>query len=180
MTARTWAVLLAACALTACGWSDGDAPSQQPQPQASPARTSPASSEAPGNPAPELPPPLPAKRVDRAEFFSPSRNLACHLGDREPGDFVGCQIGNHDYPNPVAPADCEGDLLPAVWMGDKDVVTYGMCRGDPFAVPQSVLDYGVASVHGGYACLSERRGVTCWSTASEHGFFISSQSYTVF
>jgi hypothetical protein len=55
-----------------------------------------------------------------------------------------------------------------------------MCRGDPFAVPAVVLDYGAAAIRGQDVCLSKQQAMTCWNTVTDHGFSVSRDSYTVF
>jgi hypothetical protein len=126
---------------------------------------------------------LPQTVTDLQDFRSPSGNLDCRLDDQavdEVRSVVGCHAYEHDFAAPQTPADCEGDLVPAVWLGMDDVVMYGWCSGDPFAVAQETLPYGSATAVGDFACLSEASGVTCWNVKSKHGFVISRESYRVF
>lgn len=163
--------ILLACLLTGC------TPGGTGSPQKS---TDVASSSAAPPAGPGFPPVLPGRPREIEEFSTPSGNLACRLDDDEAGGFVGCQVEVHNYPGPPTPADCEGDLVPVVWIDQDDVVTFGMCRGDPFALPQTTLDYGSAAAHGDYVCLSEQQGVSCWNRDSKHGFTVARESYSVF
>lgn len=180
------AALLVSLALAGCSPDEED--TSQPSGTSSPttsASESPSTSQptvtTPSVAGTPLPPKLPMSTRAVTEFHSPTKNLACHL-DEEGGEdaVVGCHVFEHTFADPPSPSDCEGDLMSVVWMDLDDVVTYGMCRGDPFAVPQTVLEYDSASRVGDFACLSERAGVTCWNVATKHGFVVSRDSYRVF
>ena len=70
--------------------------------------------------------------------------------------------------------------MSVLWLSSQGELTYGMCRGDPFAVPAVTLEYGSAAIRGDDACLSEQQAMTCWDTRTKHGFVVSRKSYTVF
>lgn len=106
-------------------------------------------------------------------FQAPSHNIACTLSARG----VRCDIGQHDFAAPPAPADCRG-----AWGGALSVGTGPaglVCGGRP-AQGGEVLPYGETVRRGGYQCTVATTGVDCRATATGHGFRLARESYELY
>jgi hypothetical protein len=56
-----------------------------------------------------------------------------------------------------------------------------VCAGDTSMDAQApILAYGHAVTRGGLSCSSATSGMTCRSTRTGHGFFVSRQGYRLF
>jgi hypothetical protein len=120
-----------------------------------------------------------AAAVLRHTFFeSPSRNIGCVILD----GVARCDIIERSWLPPPRPASCPtevdfGQGLTVSRNGSAALV----CAGDTALDPSApILPYGHVDAGGGLRCLSSRAGMTCRSTRSGHGFFISRQRYSLF
>lgn len=111
-------------------------------------------------------------------FESPSRNIGCTLLD----GLARCDILQRSWSPPPRPSSCPhivdfGQGLVVATTGAARFV----CAGDTAADPQApILAYGQVDVVGPLRCASAVTGVTCRSTRTGHGFFISRQGYRLF
>jgi hypothetical protein len=120
--------------------------------------------------------PAPEDAAEAELIQSPSKNIGCELGD----DFAGCSITdrsnkvhkcdderNANYvvrEDEEAGAECDTEFLGSE--GDEDKVV--------------TVEYGETVVHGEYACLSEKKGMTCWNQRTGHGFITGKKTYETF
>lgn len=112
----------------------------------------------------------PADAQDLTDFTSPSGNIACVLG----GDATTCTIDERSFPNP--PQCVAGPVTLVVPLGGDARVD---CAA-PAASSAAVLGYGTSTTANYFACVSERDGVTCWSTLTGRGFSVARADFTVF
>lgn len=145
--------------------STSEAPSEPP--------SSAASSAAPSG---DLVPDIDGPVVALGQVSSPSGNIWCSL---EYG--IECSVRENDYPPLPRPAECDLDWADNQFYAGADVGTRGICRGDvTFEGRPPALAYGSTSVLEGRACQSTEEAMTCWDTASRHGFRLSRASYDLF
>ena len=99
-----------------------------------------------------------------AEFFSPSRNVACDMGDRSglPAFLVFCRSERRDLTVTLTPN------------GRLSICRSG-CMGNP-AKSSPVLAYGKQITVGRFRCRSQRSGMRCTVIRSGKGFLINSTS----
>ena len=163
--------LLLPLALVAC--SSGAGPDARP----SPTTTTAAPTTAP--PATTSPIPTVAITTERDEvhFRTPSGNIHCYAGP----EGVGCDIYNYTWPLP-SPEDCEGtgDWAAVPSVGATGAASIATCVSDSRGNATRVLAYGTGVRVGPMECVSETRGLTCRSTRSRHGFFVSRERYRLF
>jgi hypothetical protein len=108
-----------------------------------------------------------------ASFRSPSGNIGCFM-DRSQ---VRCDIRDRAWEPPTRPTDCELDYGQGIALGVTGNAEL-VCAGDTAIDPRApVLEYGERSVAGALECLSEVRGMTCESSQSGQGFFLSRERY---
>lgn len=111
-------------------------------------------------------------------FESPSRNIGCVIIE----GTARCDILTRSWKPPARPAKCPH----VVNFGQGLIVSRSgpsrfVCAGDTSMNPQApILAYGHTITRGGFSCSSATSGVTCRSTATGHGFFISRQGYRLF
>ena len=106
-----------------------------------------------------VPPETPAGEVFRtAGFQSPTGNLRCNTG----GGLLTCSRGN-DGLSAYMDATSQPDTI------FDDLQTGGV-----------VVSYGSDWESGTFRCDSESTGITCRSTTSGHGFFLSRDVYEPF
>lgn len=118
-------------------------------------------------------------------FRSPSGNIHCMF---DPGDAgppavpssVRCDLRDITGATPPRPRTCDAD-----W-GRSYAVTQAagegqiICAGDAvFSDDYPVLDYGAVWQQGGFTCLSEADGVSCFN-ARRHGFKLSRSARQTF
>ena len=100
-------------------------------------------------------------------FSSPSRNIQC------------AYVRGEDFPSQIrCDAKFLNDLAGVVRIrgrGRFERVTDAI--GDPKA---PILRYGKTRIFGSLRCTSRRSGMTCRSTKSGHGFFLSRESRRTF
>lgn len=109
---------------------------------------------------PEVGDPMPA-------FRSPSGNIVCRLDEAG----ARCDISDYAFTPPDRPAGCDDG-----WGGTlvvNDAGGYFACDAPSLAGNSPELAYGRSTVIGDYGCTSQRTGVTCLNTDSEHGFTVS-------
>jgi hypothetical protein len=120
-----------------------------------------------------------AAPVQHHTFYeSPSRNIGCVILD----GVARCDIIGRSWLPPPRPASCPhevdfGQGLTVSRNGPAALVCAGDTALDPGA---PILQYGRVDAGGGLRCLSSPAGMTCRSTRSGHGFFISRQRYSLF
>ncbi len=111
-------------------------------------------------------------------FESPSRNIGCVILD----GVARCDIVERSWMLPARPSGCPpevdfGQGLTVSQTGAAQLV----CAGDTAIDPSApVLPYGSADAVGALRCSSAFAGMTCRSTRSGHGFFISRTRYSMF
>jgi len=111
-------------------------------------------------------------------FESPSRNIGCVILD----GTARCDILTRSWKPPARPSKCPhivdfGQGLMVSVTGPARFV----CAGDTSMDPQApILGYGHTLSRGGLSCSSATTGMTCRSTRTGHGFFISRQGYRLF
>jgi hypothetical protein len=109
---------------------------------------------------------------DFVYFKSPSGNIRCAWASADvvaPGGSVRCDVLRTSAGRTVALE------LPARGQARKYEPT------DVAAGPnQRALPYGSTFRRGPFRCKSQRKGITCRSTASGHGFFASRQTQRLF
>jgi hypothetical protein len=111
-------------------------------------------------------------------FESPSRNIGCVILD----GVARCDIVHRSWSPPPRPASCPnvvdfGQGLTVSRLGSAGLV----CAGDTALDPKApTLAYGAVDVVGPLHCASAVTGITCHSTLTGHGFFISRQRYSLF
>jgi Family of unknown function (DUF6636) len=120
-----------------------------------------------------------AAPVHHYSFFeSPSRNIGCVILDGQ----ARCDILVRSWTPPPRPASCPhvvdfGQGLEVSVSGRARFV----CAGDTATNPHApTLAYGQVTVTGELRCASATTGMTCRSTRTGHGFFISRQRYSIF
>jgi hypothetical protein len=103
-----------------------------------------------------------------AEFFSPSRNVACDMGDRSgrPAFLVFCRSELRQLSVTLSP---NGGLY--ICRG----TTGHPCIGHPARSSPS-LAYGKQITVGRFRCLSLRTGISCTVVRSEKGFLINGKA----
>ncbi|PIE25895.1 MAG: hypothetical protein CSA58_12315 [Micrococcales bacterium] len=116
-------------------------------------------------------------------FRTPSANISCAIADLAgfEGPYLECDIDRFDFPMPEAPADCPVEWAQQVGLYTKKPA-FGVCRGDVGLValaaqPLEELPYGAVNDIGGFLCLSERSGLSCWYARTEHGFTLSRKEF---
>jgi len=111
-------------------------------------------------------------------FESPSRNIGCVIIDAS----ARCDIIKRSWSPPPRPSICPtivdyGQGLVVQAAGRAHLV----CAGDTSLDPKApILAYGEQDARGALRCSSAFTGMTCRSTRSGHGFFISRQRYSLF
>jgi hypothetical protein len=111
-------------------------------------------------------------------FASPSRNISCLIIDAT----ARCDITARSWSPPRRPASCPKivDFGQGLIVGATGAAGL-VCAGDTVMNPSArTLAYGQADVIGTLRCTSALSGVTCASTRTGHGFFISRQGYRLF
>ena len=179
--------------LAACGPADGDASEPSPAPMTSTAAgpspvaetsspsTSAATATSAASPSPTVEPArcagdpefpdgaederlcavdpegateLPAGDLGAAVILTPSKNIWCTLDE----DLVDCSMVD-----PMVRIDLEAEG--EAYEPDRD--------DGPAGVEPTTLEYGDAITYGPFACLSQEKGLACWSRDSGHGLFLS-------
>jgi hypothetical protein len=122
---------------------------------------------------------VPALAAAPSPFFaSPSRNIGCVIL----GGTARCDIRQRSWHPPARPSSCPqvvdfGQGLEVARSGRARVV----CAGDTSIDPRApILAYGRSIARDGLVCASAPTGITCRSTRTGHGFFISRQRYRLF
>jgi hypothetical protein len=114
----------------------------------------------------------------RVKFFqSPSGNIGCVVG----GGLARCDIQEHSWPAPPAPADCMdldyGNGVDVIGGHPGEYV----CAGDTVFSPTApVLQYGDKITKNRFTCTSKTSGMRCANRNSGHGFFISRDAVRLF
>jgi hypothetical protein len=111
-------------------------------------------------------------------FESPSRNLGCVILD----GTARCDIIVRSWTPPARPSACPhivdfGQGLEVARGGPARFVCAGDTSLDPHA---PILAYGQRTARRSLECTSRITGMTCRSSRSGHGFFISRQGYRLF
>jgi hypothetical protein len=106
-------------------------------------------------------PPASVSPVSYDRFQSPTGNIRCAYADQE---GVACMTLNNGL----------GVVLKSF---DR---AYYLDRGQFQPPPGRTLNYGQTWRVSSFRCVSETEGMTCWSTVTNHGFFISRSSRRVF
>jgi len=111
-------------------------------------------------------------------FESPSRNIGCVIIDAT----ARCDIGVRSWSPPKRPSTCPQivDFGQGIELARHGPARF-VCAGDTAMEPHApILAYGREVTRQGLRCSSATTGITCRSTLSGHGFFISRQSYRLF
>ncbi len=118
----------------------------------------------------------------RTAFTSPTGNIFCAISGQGTGP-VGCELKDGRVAQPTA-GSCPSE-------GPQDVGRVEFLSNGPTPICNSdsiirgnvpTLTYGSVGVADGspIRCLSEKIGMTCIDTATQHGFFITRKIVTVF
>ncbi|MDQ6746454.1 MAG: hypothetical protein M3Z27_10635 [Actinomycetota bacterium] len=118
-----------------------------------------------------------APPVHLATFRSPSGNLGCQLI----GGSARCDIRRRSWSPPPRPASCPSQVDFGQGLEISSGQSRIVCAGDT-ALNASAppLPYGRDTDSVGFSCSSRTTGITCTSSTTRHGFFISAQSYRLF
>ena len=111
-------------------------------------------------------------------FKSPSSNIGCVILD----GTARCDILVRSWAPPARPAACPNvvDFGQGLMVSRTGPARF-VCAGDTSMDPHApVLPYGRTVTRGGLSCSSATSGMTCRSTRTGHGFFISRQGYRLF
>jgi hypothetical protein len=111
-------------------------------------------------------------------FITPSRNIGCVLVD----GTARCDIRGRTWSPPPRPGNCpsEVDYGQGIVVASAGRAMF-VCAGDTALIPRApILAYGRIDLYDDFYCSSERRGVTCRSAHSGHGFVISRNGYRLF
>lgn len=118
-------------------------------------------------------------------FRTPSNNVHCMYDDASLSDgqykpYIRCDIQTIEGAKPKPPSDCDGEYGRAFNIS-KDADTGELiCVGDAvFDTSYPVLAYGQTFQMGGFTCLSEESGVSCFN-AKRHGFTLSRAARKLF
>ena len=121
----------------------------------------------------------PALADDALFFRSPSGNINCVLGTGDDA-YVRCDIAEFTPSFSRPPAECDldwGDSFEITVTGRKGALG---CHGDTaFSEESFTLGYDDVLIFGGFACTSERTGMSCINERG-HGFEISKTKQRVF
>jgi len=112
------------------------------------------------------------------QFESPSRNIGCTLL----GGLARCDILARSWSPPQRPASCPHivDFGQGLMVATRGAARF-VCAGDTAADPRApILPYGQIDIVGALQCSSAFAGMTCRSSRTGHGFFISRQRYSIF
>jgi len=127
-------------------------------------------------------------------FITPSANIGCDMSRAAPdGSFDGevrCDILEATFSAPPQPKGgcAAGDWVSGVTrLSGKGAAIAGACAGDPTVAfialgngeKPPVLAYGSSLVAGDFVCMSATDGLTCWNTATNHGFKLSKSTRLV-
>ena len=120
-----------------------------------------------------------ATAVHHHTFFeSPTRNIGCVILD----GVARCDIVKRSWALPKRPASCPkevdfGQGLMVSAAGAARIV----CAGDTALDRRApLLAYGESDVRGVLRCGSTTAGITCRSSTTGHGFFLSRERYRLF
>lgn len=143
---------------------------QRAKPSSAPQQSLPSTADSaqPSSPATSaavvLPPPpgaLPLKG-----FISPSKNIACSLGQ----DSARCTILEHKDPR------CDGGPMTLVISKSGTVIS---CKEDDVVGEGGdTLHYGQAAAFGDFACTSASDGIRCWDTKTRHALLLSRSAWS--
>ncbi len=120
----------------------------------------------------------PAFCGDYVSFHSPTGNIQCAIFT---GDYAGvrCDMSRLTPSFTKPPADCEFDWGSSFAVNRKGR-GYLACVSDAVANDEGLeLGYGKSLTLDGFACKSEKTGVTC-TNPSGHGFAISKAKQRLF
>ena len=175
----TYAAVVVVLALSGCsGDGDGAGTDEPPAPTvtetvtAAPTESATEQSTAPAVVAPDIEGPV----VEQGQLSSPTGNIWCSL---DPA--VECEVRESSYDPLRKPADCQLDWADDQFWVNGSTGARGICRGDvTFTSRPPELAYGTTSVVGTRACQSTETAMTCWDTATGHGFRVSRETYDLF
>ena len=111
-------------------------------------------------------------------FESPSRNIGCVILD----GTARCDILRRSWAPPARPSACPNivDFGQGLMVSRTGPARF-VCAGDTSMDAQApILAYGRTVARGGLSCSSATSGMTCRSTRTGHGFFVSRQGYRLF
>lgn len=115
--------------------------------------------------------------VGRVAFFTlPSGNIGCQLVATE----ARCDIAEHDYRLPRAPAACDLSYGRAVSIVVGAPEATFVCHGDTVLGARRTLQYGESTVVGDVGCTSSEEGVYCYDLRSGRGFQLQRASARFF
>ncbi len=118
-----------------------------------------------------------AMKSDSAGFITASHNIACAMEE----GWVGCEAKDTvmiaDFHNPEGDGQCNGFWLrdESEYMCHSEPVLWDGWEADPMQWP--VLPYGEALFLDDHVCTVEADGLTCWNSATGHGFLLSGSRY---
>jgi hypothetical protein len=117
------------------------------------------------------------------QFQSPSGDISCNLVYYPPvpdhlvgGNFVQCDIANHDWVAPQPPPQGRTDATSTFVLSRGKVPIVGYSPGT-LAALDPMPDYGQARSAGAITCSSEQSAVKCTDVSTGHFFRVSRESY---
>jgi hypothetical protein len=121
-------------------------------------------------------PPADVEVSDSATFVSPTGNIGCFMDKAT----VRCDIAEHDWKAPKAPADCELDYGQGISLDAGGAATL-VCAGDTvLGAGGQQLAYGQSISAGLLRCESSEQGIACRDIESGRGFSLSREAYELF
>jgi hypothetical protein len=129
------------------------------------------------------------KGISSGWFQTPSGNIECYFSYWKGGSAVTCGIKSGLKPPPPSRGPgCTVSNRVSLGLTGRPVTGRSTCPGEdegdagPFALANSegTLGYGKTWSGGGLSCASAFAGLTCTSSKSRHGFFLSRAAWRAF
>ena len=113
-------------------------------------------------------------------FRSPSGNIHCQFFEGDGNAAIRCDLREISNRPPPRPRSCDLDWGHAFEIARSGAAGTRLCYGDTVQDNRlPVLPYGQSWQRAGFACTSEKSGVTC-RNAGGHGFTLSRAVQSVF
>lgn len=111
-------------------------------------------------------------------FQTPSGNIICYLSLAD--SYIRCDMAELKQSHSERPDDCDLDWGHVFGIAGAGNRGEKVCYGDTlFGTEARTLGYGEELSGGGFACRSERSGLTC-RNATGHGFMLSKARQELF
>jgi hypothetical protein len=117
-----------------------------------------------------------AQAASFEQFQSPSGNIGCVIVK----DGARCDIREHTWPTPPAPADCEGENTSGAALDQHGRAGFVCANDTTLDDSAPVLDYGDRISKGDMRCSSKTKGMRCVNLDTKDGFFLSRETVRLF